>query len=193
MTEDNYLFATECMNMINNAKKLNININEVTLNKENMICKIKLDNNVMVNMQRDVTYNYKDKEQQDAMEIDIRDQNCSISFMINRNNTQNNLYVSLMRNLEVDRILKIEPYRWFSYSKVTGKDRNPYSKTMINKNMKDKYMHTISAFIKYICKKYNIENVEDGYLVIYQQLGNIVEDMTSQYERKNNKSRKRIK
>ena len=176
-----------------------MDINEAVLKDDSMIYQIVIDDNMVISMQRDISYNYTNKGFQDAIEISTKDERQSLSFIINRNVYKNNIYVFLNRNYEAERILEIEPRLWFSFSKLVGissvdkKKTYLNSKTMINTNMKIKYMNLISSFIKYIKNKYKFENIDDGFKVIYQQLDNIVGEMTASYELKNNKSRKRVK
>lgn len=199
LTDDYYLFKEEFEKVLQNARKLNMDITEAVLKDDSMIYQIVIDNNMVISMQRDISYNYTNKGFQDAIEISTKDERQSLSFIINRNVYKNNIYVFLNRNYEAERILEIEPRLWFSFSKLVGissvdkKKTYLNSKTMINTNMKIKYMNLISSFIKYIKNKYKFENINDGFKVIYQQLDNIVGEMTASYELKNNKSRKRVK
>jgi hypothetical protein len=177
--------------MQKNALNKNIKVVSSSIDKINMIYKMELENNTMINMQREIMFNFSEIEKQDVIEIDTMDNDYTVSFIINRSKEKSNIFVVSMKDHESDKVLKIEPHSFYSLAKVTGNKRNTYNKTMLNTNIKEKYMKLIDSFVKYLQKKDNV-NLENGYAVIYEEIESLVYEITKAYELKAN-SKKRIK
>lgn len=183
MTGNDYDFADECRKVYENASKNNINVQAVKLYKESMMCEIELEDNIIVDMGREVTYDYVYPVLQDTISITTKDSNISISFVINRNQEKSNIHVISMKDYESDKVLTIKPYVFYSYAKVVGNSKITYEKRMINMGIKDKYMKIINKFIKDIQEKEGL-NIEKGYELIYEQLEFLVEKLTEPFEKR---------